>query len=312
MGAAALEEGELDAADLGAGLFFHDGGQQRSQTAELGMAEAVGSAGLGFRDEAAVSVVDTLGDCDYAVALLLIYTGGVGKELVHVEVSLRQVNEVGPAADEAGKSGAGREPAGVAAHDLNYDYHARVVDMRVLVDLGAGGGDVLRRAAEAGAVVGVVEVIVDGLGHAHDAAFITALLHETAYLVAGVHGVVAAVIEEVAHVILLEYLKNTLVVGVIFFGIGHLVAAGAELGGGGVHEQAELVGILLAHVVELVLEHALDAVGGAVDLRDAVCVKRSPDDAVGAGVDDGGRTSGLTYDTGSPECFFHADTSKFL
>ena len=120
------------------------------------------------------------------------------------------------------------------------------------------------------------------------------------------------VVEEVADVVLLEYLKDALVVGVVLVGIGHLVAAGAEFGGGGVHEQAELIGVLLAHVVELVLEHALDAVGGAVDLGYAVRVKRSPDHAVGAGVDDGGRASGLAYDTGSPERFFHTVTSKIL
>ena len=58
--AAALEQGELYAADLGAGLLLDDGSEQRGEAAELGVAEAVGSAGLGLGDEAAVCIVDAL------------------------------------------------------------------------------------------------------------------------------------------------------------------------------------------------------------------------------------------------------------
>ena len=60
MSAAALEQGELYAADLGAGLLLDDGSEQRGEAAELGVAEAVGSAGLGLGDEAAVCIVDAL------------------------------------------------------------------------------------------------------------------------------------------------------------------------------------------------------------------------------------------------------------
>ncbi len=70
MGAAALQQGQLDAADLGAGLFLDHVGQQSRQTAQLGVAEAVGGGGLGLGDEGAVGVVDALGDGDDAVAVL--------------------------------------------------------------------------------------------------------------------------------------------------------------------------------------------------------------------------------------------------
>ncbi|MFR6426330.1 MAG: hypothetical protein ACLUNO_13005, partial [Oscillospiraceae bacterium] len=54
-------------------------------------------------------------------------------------------------------------------------------------------------AGKAGAVIGTEEVIVNGLGArpGSRAAVPIARLHVTADLVAGVHGVVAAVIEEI-------------------------------------------------------------------------------------------------------------------
>ena len=49
--------------------------RRRCQTAELGMAEAVGAGGLGLGDEAAVGIVDALGDGDDAVAVFLVAGG---------------------------------------------------------------------------------------------------------------------------------------------------------------------------------------------------------------------------------------------
>ena len=173
----------------------------------------------------------------------------------------------------------------MTAHDLHNDDHAGVVHVRVLIHLGAGGGDILRRAAEAGAVVGVVKVVVDGLGNAHDPALVARLLHKAADLVTGIHRVVAAVVEEVADVVLLEYLQNALVVRIVLLRVSHFVAARTQLRRRSVHEQAKLVSVLLTHVVELVLQHTFDPVRCTVDLCDAVRIQRSPDNAVGAGVD---------------------------
>ena len=100
--------------------------------------------------------------------------------------------------------------------------------MGVLIHLHAGGGDILGGGGEAGAVVGAEQVVVNGLGHAHDAALIAHLLHILGDLVAGVHGVVAAVVEEVADIVLLEYLQDALVIGVIHIGVGQLIAAGSQ------------------------------------------------------------------------------------
>ena len=59
------------------------------------------------------------------------------------------------------------------------------------------------------------QIVVNGLGHAHNAALVAHRLHILVDLIAGVHGVVAAVIEEIAYIVLLEDLKDTLVVRII-------------------------------------------------------------------------------------------------
>ena len=108
------------------------------------------------------------------------------------------------------------------------------VNVRVLIDLHQARCNVLGGAGVAGAVVGAIKVVVDLLGHAHDTALVADLLHVLADLIAGIHRVISAVVEEIADVVLFEYLKDALVIGVVLVGVLHLVAAGAEGGGGGV------------------------------------------------------------------------------
>ena len=256
VGGAALQQAQLDAANLGAGGGLHHGGQAGSQAAQLGMAEAVGAGGLGLGDEGSVGVVDALGDRHQAVLLLGVDPLHVGDELIHVEVHLGQVDQVGAVALLVGQSGRGGEPAGVAAHALDDGDHAGVIHGGIAIDLHHGGGDVLGRGGEARAVVGAVQVVVDGLGNAHHAAVIAHLGAVAADLVAGVHGVVATVVEEVPDVVLLEDLQNALVVGVVHVGVRNLVAAGAQ--------------------------------GG-----DVLAVQGGLDDAVGGSVDDGRGAAGL-------------------
>ena len=302
---AALQQAQLDAADLRAGALFHDAGQRCGQTAQLGMAEAVGRGGLRLGDEAAVGIVHALGDGDDAVLLFLVALGNVGDELVHVEVDLGQVDEVAAGLCLVGERGSGGQPARVTAHALDDGDHAGVIDVRVAGDFHDGRGDILGGGSVAGAVVGAEQVIVDGLGDAHDAALVADLLHILGDLVAGVHGVVSAVVAEIADIVLLEDLKNALVIGVVLVRVLDLVAAGAERGGRGVGKTVKLGTVFLVHAQQLVVQNALDAVVRAVDLCDAVCVKRGADAAVGAGVDDRGRSAGLADDQSTLQSFRH-------
>ncbi len=301
---AALQEGRLDSANLRRNATADDLRELVGETAELGVAEAVVAIGLGLGDEVAVLVVDTLGGDDEALARRVVDALHVIEEGVHVEVHLREVDEIRTGAGVAREGGGGGEPASVAAHHLDDGHHARIVAGSVVLDLHAGSGDVLGGGSVAGAVVRAVQVVVDGLGDAHDAALVAALLHELGNLVAGVHRVVAAVVEEVADIELLEGVENLLVVGRILVRILHLVAAGAEGGSGSELEQLELHRILHAHVIELLVEHARDAVRGAEHAGDLGSVEGCLDSAEDTGVDHGGGAAGLADDTCTFE-FFH-------
>ena len=229
---AALQQAQLDAAHLDVERSLDHGSKPCGKTAQLGVAEAVGAGGLGFGDKAAVSVMDALGDGDKAVALFLINPLDVGDELIHIKVPLGQIDQIGAVALEPGQSSGGSEPAGVTSHTFHDGDHAGAVDLTVPGHFHDGGGDVLGSRGKTGAVVGAVQVVVDGLGHTDDPALIAHLGAIAADLVAGVHGVVAAVVEEVAHVVFAEDLKDALVIGVVLVGIGDLVAAGTKGRGG--------------------------------------------------------------------------------
>ena len=145
-------------------------------------------------------------------------------------------------------------------------------------------------------MVGAEQVVVDGLGDAHDPAGIAHLLHILGNLVAGVHGVVAAVVEEITDVILLENLQDALVIGVIHVRVGDLVPAAAQGRGRGVLEKLQLRRILLVHHKQLIVQDAHDAMGRAIDFGDAVRIQTGTDGAVCAGVDDGSGAAGLAND----------------
>ena len=260
------------------------------------MAEAVVAVGLGFGDEVAVLVVDTFGNNHKALAGGVVDLLHVAQEALHVEINLGEVDEVGTGTGVGSQSGGGGQPAGVTAHHLDDGHHTGVVAAGIVLHFHHGSGDVLSSRGETGAVVGAEQVVVDGLGNAHHAALVTALLHELGNLVAGVHGVVATVVEEVAHVELLEGLQKLLVVGRIHIRVLHLVAAGAQSRGGGELQQLKLHRVFHAHVVKLAVEHATDTVGGTQHAGNLRSVKSSLDSAQNAGVNHSGRTAGLTDD----------------
>ena len=151
--------------------------------------------------------MDSLGDSYYAVAVLLVDGIHIGQEFVHVEIHLRKVHQVGGATHHTGQGGCTGKPARVTAHDLNHSDHAGIVYPAILVHLSARGGNILGGGGKARAVVGAEQVIVNGLGDAHNPALIARLGHEAADLGTGIHRVVAAIIEEIANIILLENLS---------------------------------------------------------------------------------------------------------
>ena len=245
--------------------------------------------------------MESLRDRDQALVLRLIDLVDIRQKAFHVKIHLGKVDEIRAVAHPGSQSSRAGQPAGVASHDLQNGNGSVVVHMGVPLDLHAGGSDVSGCGAEARAVVGAVEVIVNGLGHADDAARIAHGLHVLGDFVACVHGVVAAVVEEIAHIILAENFENTAVVGVILAGISQLVAAGAQRGGRGVPQQLQLPGILLPHIVQPVLQDALDSVGRPQHPGDAVRVQGRADHPERAGIDDRSGASRLPDDAGSSQ-----------
>ena len=260
------------------------------------MAEAVGRRGLGLGYEGAVRIVDALGNRYQAVALLFVDLLDVREELLHVEVGLRQVNQIRACAHCGRKTSSAGQPARVTAHDLHDADHAGVVYARVLIDLHAGGRDILGSGSKARAVVGAEQVVVDGLRDAHDAALIAGLHHILGNLIAGIHGVVAAIVEEIADVVLLKDLKDALVIGVVHIRVSQLVAAGAECGGRGVAQQRQLFAVFLVDVVQVVVQQALDAVCHAENAGNCRIVQRSLDRAKDGRIDNRSRAARLADD----------------
>ena len=103
-----------------------------------------------------------------------------------------------------------RDPAGMPAHDLENEYLRRRLRHGQDVERGFLGryGDILGDRTEARAVVRYRQIVVDGLRDTQALHGETHLAGDLRHLVGGIHGVVAAVVEEVADVMRAEHLDE--------------------------------------------------------------------------------------------------------
>ena len=130
----------------------------------------------------------------------------------------------------AGQAAGGGHPAGVPAHDFEHEYlgrgarHGGHIERR----LARGDGDVLGGGAESRAAIGDGQIVVDGLGNPDAGDGICHLHGDFGHLLRRVHGIVAAVVEEIADVVRAEYVDQALVLGAILVDSGQLVARRAE------------------------------------------------------------------------------------
>ena len=273
------------------------------KTAELSVAEAVGSRFLRLGNKGAVGVVQSLGDRNKHIVLVFQHLFDILGKGIEVKITFGEVDEIGTATVTVlgRKRSGGGEPAGVSAHYLNYRRHFVVVNIGVLVYLHTGGGDEFCGAAEAGAMIRAKQVVVNGLRNAYNAALVSHVFKIAAYLVAGIHRIVATVIEKVANVVLFKDFEYALILRVILFVVLDLIAAGAKLRRRCVKKELEFIFVLFAHVVKFVIKYALNAVCRPIDLRDTVTFKCGFDNAVCAGVNNRCGTAGLTEYAGSDE-----------
>ena len=308
MRAASLHKAELYRTGLAAELSFAHISESRAYAAELCVTEAVASEVVAcedFGDELAACVGNTFGNSYHALAAVLLhYRFNVVLELVDGERNFGEIDEVCAETLVISKACRSSQPACMSAHDLNYGDHRGVVNVSVQLKLHHRGSDVLSRAAVTGAMIGAEQVVVDGLGYADDSAFPARLLHELAYLVAGIHRVVTAVVEEVTDIVFLEYFEKSLVIGIVnLFGL-ELISYRTESGRRGVFKEHELFHVLFADIVEFLVEYASDTVRRTVYLSDAILLERFDENASRRRVDNRRGAAGLTEHT-SADQFFH-------
>ena len=131
------------------------------------MAERVAGAGLG--EELAVLVLRTFADHDDAVFVFLDALTDPLEERAFVERDLREQDDVRRLARAVAGQSAGRgDPAGMPSHDFEDEDLGGRLRHRQHVQCGFLGrnGNVFGDRAEARAVVGDRQIVVDGLGDA--------------------------------------------------------------------------------------------------------------------------------------------------
>ena len=292
---AALERRQLDGAGLTAKALLDDAGEVAARAGELRqVAELVdaGARGHGLLgDEVTVGRADALAHGHDHGVLALEHLGDVRDQGALVERELGQQHEVG-----GGQAGGAGEPAGIAAHDLDEGHALEVVDVGVARDLRHGGRDEAGSAAVAGRVVDAHEVVVDGLGHADEANGGVDASAVRAQLGDGVHGVVAADVEDGVEAAVGKGGECFLVelVGALGVEGRELEAAAAEPARRRAAEQLEGVSVRerLVERDRAAVEESLDAEAHAHGLGAGLA--RARDNAGEARVDRGRRATGLS------------------
>ena len=135
-----------------------------------------------------------------------------------VELDLREQDDDRNAVVLHQAAGRG-DPAGVAPHHFEHEHLGRGLGHRAHVErrFQRGHRDVFGDRAEAGAAVGDGQVVVHGLRHVDGLHRIAHAFGQLRDLEAGVGGIAAAVVEEVADVVRLEHLDQALVFALVLF-----------------------------------------------------------------------------------------------
>ena len=193
------------------------------------MAEGILQSLVG--QERAVRALHPLRDHHGAVAALLDERIDLCDEALLVECDLGKQDHDGDLGLRVRREAPGRrDPAGVTAHDLEHEHlrgrlcHGADVE----ACLTSGDGDVLGHRPESRAVVGHRQVVVDGLGDVDGLDGRPDALRELRDFEAGVGGVATAVVEEVADVVSLEDLHESLVLAPVVVEALELVTARSE------------------------------------------------------------------------------------
>ena len=187
-----------------------------------------------------------------------------------------------------GQGGGGRGPARVAAQSLQH-HHVDGQAAHVHPQFPHRARHVAGHAAEAGAVVSDSDVVVHGLGDAHDGD--PPVPAHRRQLAAGVHGAVAAVHQHVADVLLRQDIRHA---GVVLRLQG--VPGGADGGGGGGGQPLQLLLGHRAEVQQLLLQQSAGAAHSAVNMLHQAAGLGLPDRPIQGAVEHGGGAAPVNDD----------------
>ena len=299
MACTALQEIQLDVAHLAADVRADRVLQHLAGAGRDGVAEGVlrlVTIGI-VTDHLAAAVTDTLTDGDDDILADCELTPEIGDEVVEIERTLLKIDEIRNVAVCAlGEGCSRRQPAGIPAHHLDDDDVRCIVYLELSLQLGDGGRDILRGGAEAWAVIDAVEVVIDGFRCAdHDDVRNMMLLNIIRELPDGIHRVVAADIDEIADLVLLEDADERLELRRILCRILQLETAGAKCSGRGHGQGVEHVLDVFdaAQIQELFTQYTLDTIACTEHLAHLRVSDGGLDDAGQRGVDGGRRSTGL-------------------
>ena len=299
MACTALQEIQLDVAHLAADVRADRVLQHLAGAGCDGVAEGVLRL-VTIRivaDHLATAVTDTLTDGDDDILADRELTPEIGDEVIEIERTLLEIDEIrNIAVCVLGEGRRRRQPAGIPAHHLDDDDVRCIVYLELALQLRDGGRDILRGRAEARAVIDTIEVVIDGLRCAdHDDVRDVMLLNIIRELPDSIHRVVAADIDEVADLVLLEDADERLELRRVLCRILQLETAGAECSGRGHGQCVEHVFDVFdaAQIQELFTQYALDTIACTEHLAHLRISEGGLDDAGQCGVDGGRRSTGL-------------------
>ena len=274
MGGTSLEQVKFNGAYLAADLVANRIFKNLACAGKLRMAEHIESLGAADRlaDEGPVLVVNALADSNHDDVILFKFCPQVGEEFLDGERTLLKVDEVRHVrVRQVSQNGSGSKPACMSAHHLDDDDALGVIYAHLLLKFCKYSSDVLGCGSESRTVIDAHQVVIDRLRTSHDLDIINAVVR-TIFGKLGnrIHGIVAADINKITDVMLMEYLNDLSVLAVVLSDIVQLETAGTE---SRCRRHAQLVQLFLriyelTEIDEFLLKDALNPIARSDDLID--------------------------------------------
>ena len=243
----------------------------------------------GGRQGLAIQTADSLGNRDKKALALCPGVFNIGKHFLLVNQNLGKVRQNLTVGSTGSQCRGCRNPSGIAAHQLQHN-HMDGKTGSIQCKLTGGFRCIPSGTAKTGAMIRDIKIIVHGLGNTDYLHIQPFCLGELADLVAGVHGIVAAVIEEAADIELLQRLNHRGIVS-----IRQLAAAGTNRRGRRMRQLCNGGSRDIRQINEIPFQNSFGAKPGSVDLIYFPALPGAFHDSLKGGVDHGSGTSAMRY-----------------